>query len=135
MGLSLLMEVNRYVPSTQNDNLVIFFQYIKKKVSERLLCSIVMQNIQIFYRGPVMFIVTCFLAQPRYINFLHEHRNKIIKQQLCGEELSSLLPLLQVDTFLMKIVYHQKEAGCIAANQAMPIEQARKKLYQALRYK
>ena len=25
------------------------------------LCSIVMQNIQIFYGGPVMFIVTCSL--------------------------------------------------------------------------
>ena len=24
------------------------------------LCSIVMKNIQIFYRGPVVFVVTCF---------------------------------------------------------------------------
>ena len=27
------------------------------------LCSILMQNIQIFHGGPAMFIVTCFLAQ------------------------------------------------------------------------
>ena len=35
-----------------------FLQYLKKKVSQLLLCSIVMQNIQIFYGGPVMFSVT-----------------------------------------------------------------------------
>ena len=29
-----------------------------------ILCSIVMQNIRIFYGGPAMFIITCFLAQP-----------------------------------------------------------------------
>ena len=35
-----------------------FLQYLKKKVSQLLLCSIVMQNIQIFYGGPVMFSAT-----------------------------------------------------------------------------
>ena len=39
--------------------LVIFLQYIRKNVATAL-CSIVMQKIQIFYRGPAMFIVTCF---------------------------------------------------------------------------
>ena len=33
--------------------MVIFLQYIKKKV---------MQNIQIFYGGPVMFVATCFIC-------------------------------------------------------------------------
>ena len=51
LGLLFLMEVARYVQSTQ-------------RVLQLLLCSIVMQNIQIFYGGPAMFIVTCFLAQP-----------------------------------------------------------------------
>ena len=37
------------VESTQNKRLVIFLQYIKKKVSQMLFCSIVMENIQIFY--------------------------------------------------------------------------------------
>ena len=48
------MEVARYVQSTQNRKLVIFLQ----RVLQLLLCSIVMQNIQIFYGGPAMFIVT-----------------------------------------------------------------------------
>ena len=50
------------VESTQNKRLVIFSQYIKTKVSQMLFCSIVMENIQIFYGGPVMFVVT-FLFQ------------------------------------------------------------------------
>ena len=45
LALSFLMEVTRHVQSTQNRKLVIFLQYIKKKVSKLLLRSIVMQNI------------------------------------------------------------------------------------------
>ena len=60
LGLLFLMEAARYVKSTQNRKLLIFLQ----RVLQLLLCSIVMQNIQIFYGGPAMFIVTCFLAQP-----------------------------------------------------------------------
>ena len=52
--------------------------------------------------GFSLFIVTCFLSQPDCRNVLPEHCNVIIKQQLCGEELSSLLPLLQVDSFQEK---------------------------------
>ena len=98
LGLLFLMEVARYVQSTQNRKLVIFLQ----RVLQLLLCSIVMQNIQIFYGGPAMFIVTCFLAQPDCRNFLPGHCNTIIKHQLCGEELPSLLLLLQVDVFQEK---------------------------------
>ena len=57
--LSFLMELTRHVQNTQNRKLVIFLQYIRKKVVTAL-CSIVMQNIQIFYKGPVMFVVTYF---------------------------------------------------------------------------
>ena len=60
LALSFLIEAARHVRSTQNRMLVIFLQYIKKKVLQLLLCSIVMQNIQIFYRVPVMFVVTSF---------------------------------------------------------------------------
>ena len=60
LPLFFLMEVARHVQSTQNRKLVIFLQYFKKKVSQLLLCSIVMQNIQIFYGSPVMFVVTCY---------------------------------------------------------------------------
>ena len=102
LGLLFLIEVARYVQSTKNRKLVIFLQYIKKRVSQLLLCSIVMQNIPIFYWDPVMFIATCFLAQPDCRNFLPEHSNTIIKQQLCEKELLSLLPLLQVDLFQEK---------------------------------
>ena len=55
----------------------LFSKYIKKLL-QLLLCSIVMQNIQIFHRVPVMFIVTCFLAQPDCTHFLPEHCNTII---------------------------------------------------------
>ena len=58
------MEVARHGQSTENEKLVAFLQYIKKKLSQLLLCSIVMQNIQIFYGGPVIFVVTsCFLKK------------------------------------------------------------------------
>ena len=39
-GLLFLMEVTKYVQSTQNRRLVIFLQYIKKRVSQLLLCSL-----------------------------------------------------------------------------------------------
>ena len=60
LALSFLIEATRHVRSTQNRMLVIFLQYIKKKVLQLLLCSIVMQNIQILYRVPARFAVTCF---------------------------------------------------------------------------
>ena len=37
-----------------------YFCNILRKMVATALCSIVMQNIQIFYRSPVMFVVTCF---------------------------------------------------------------------------
>ena len=55
--LSFLMAVARHVQNTQNEKLVIFLQYIRKNVATAF-CSIVMENIQMFYRGPVTF--TCF---------------------------------------------------------------------------
>ena len=56
--LSFLMEVARHVQNNQNRKLVIFLQYFRKNIATALR-SIVMQNIQIFYRDPVMFVVTC----------------------------------------------------------------------------
>ena len=53
LGLLFLMEVARHVQSTQNRKL-------EEKVLPLLSCSIVMQIIQIFYGGPVMFVVTCY---------------------------------------------------------------------------
>ena len=54
------MKVARHVQSTQNRKLVKFLQCIKKNVMQLLLYSTVMQNIQIFYEVPVMFVATCF---------------------------------------------------------------------------
>ena len=59
-GLLFLMEVTRCIQSTQNRKLVIFLE----RVLQLLLCSIAMQNIQVFCEGLAMFIVTCFLTQP-----------------------------------------------------------------------
>ena len=53
------MEVARHVQNTQNRKVVMFFQYVGKTVATAL-CSIEIQKIQIFYRGPVMFVVTYF---------------------------------------------------------------------------
>ena len=57
--LSFLMEVARHVQNTQNRKLVIFLQNIRKNVATAV-CSIVMQNIQIFSRGSIISGVTCF---------------------------------------------------------------------------
>ena len=69
--LSFLMEVARHVQNTQNRKLVIFLGYIRKNIAT-VLCSIVMQNIYIFYRGPVVFVVTCF-SQIDVINIIEIH--------------------------------------------------------------
>ena len=60
LALSFLMKVARNVQSTQNRKLVNVLQYVKKKVLQMLLCSIVMQNIQILYEVPAIFVVICF---------------------------------------------------------------------------
>ena len=57
-ALSFLIEVARHVQNTQNRNLVIFLQYIKK-VLQLPLCCIVMRNI--FFRSPFLFVATCYL--------------------------------------------------------------------------
>ena len=53
-------EVARHIQSIQIRKLVMFLQYLKKKLSQLFLFSIVIQNIQIFYGGLVMFSVTCY---------------------------------------------------------------------------
>ena len=53
LGLLFLMEVAWYVQSTEKRKLVIFLQ----RVLQLLFCFIVMQNIQIFYGDPAIFIV------------------------------------------------------------------------------
>ena len=74
-----------------------------QRVLQLLLCSIVMQNIQIFYGGPAMFIVIYLFPCFQTRNFLPNDWNTIIKQHLHGEELLSLLSLLQVDIFEQKL--------------------------------
>ena len=54
-----LMKVARHIQSNQKRKLIIFAIYWEK-VLQLLLCSIVMQNIQILYWVPVMFVVTYF---------------------------------------------------------------------------
>ena len=59
-SLLFLMEVTKYVQSTQIRKLVIFLE----RVLQLLLCSIVVKNIQKFCGGPAMFIVTDLAPQP-----------------------------------------------------------------------
>ena len=46
LALSFLMEVARHVQSNQSTKSGIYLQYIKKKVSQLLSSSLMMQNIQ-----------------------------------------------------------------------------------------
>ena len=73
----------------------------------------------------MMFIVACFLAQSGCSSFLPEHCNTIIKQQLCGKELPSFLPLLQVDVF-------QEKQGILSQIKLCPSNKPKKSLYQVL---
>ena len=57
LALSILMEVPRHTKGSQNRQVVIFLNYVKKKVLHLLLCSMVMQNFQIFREGPVEFLL------------------------------------------------------------------------------
>ena len=67
LALSFLMEVARHVQSTQNKKLEILLHYIEKKVPRLLLCFIVMQKIQIFYAGSVMFVVNyCYFHEANH---------------------------------------------------------------------
>ena len=61
LALSFLMEVTSIVQNTQNRKMVIFLQCIETIVWQLCFFSIVMQNIQIFYGDPVIF-VTCFFS-------------------------------------------------------------------------
>ena len=57
LGLLFLMEVARYVQSTQNKE----FRIILQRLLQLLLCSIVMQNIQIFYDVQPCLLLLLFL--------------------------------------------------------------------------
>ena len=59
LALLFFMEVTGHAQSTQSRKLVILLQYTKKKLVKLLFCSIVMQNIQVFYGVSVMSIATC----------------------------------------------------------------------------
>ena len=59
LSYQFLMKVARHVQSTKIGSLL-NFSNILRKVLQRLLCSIGMQNIQILYWIPVMFVVTYF---------------------------------------------------------------------------
>ena len=63
LALWFLMEVARHVQINQSRKSGICLQYIKKKVSQLLLCSLMMQNIQMFYGDPNMFVVACFSSK------------------------------------------------------------------------
>ena len=65
LALSFLVKVARHVHSNQIRKLVIFLQYIKKKVSQLLLRCIVMQNILIFYMFLSLSLIRFFIV---YIN-------------------------------------------------------------------
>ena len=60
LALSFLMELATHVWSKKNRKLVIYLQYLKKKMAQLLLCSITIENIQIFYRDPIIFVATCW---------------------------------------------------------------------------
>ena len=56
LALLFLMEVASHIQSTQNRKLETFLRYIKQKVSQLFLCSLVIQNMEIFYESSVFWI-------------------------------------------------------------------------------
>ena len=55
------MGMIKHSQSTQSIKLAVSLQYLRKeKVPQLLLCSIVMENIQIFYVDPVIFVAICW---------------------------------------------------------------------------
>ena len=117
MGLSFLMEVARHVQSTQNRKLVILLHYIKKKVSQLLLCSIVMQNIQIFYGGPVMFVVTYYFhkANQYYCIKLSQVSSKQYRLRMQQGIPLQLFYFVEVTRKERKINYHVWTKECKSA--------------------
>ena len=93
------MEVARHVLSTQSRKLVIFLQYIKKKVPQQFLCSIVMQNIQIFYGGSSH--VRCYLLDDdiSYI-ILHIIENRYHGDMFCKFYMDMILVSISLLLFL-----------------------------------
>ena len=80
MAFLFLMEVARHVQCTLSRKMAIFLQYIKK-VSQLLLCSFVMHNIQIFYEGSVVFVVTCPTLQSSItikFSYISEYKTKLL---------------------------------------------------------
>ena len=92
LGLFFFMEVARYVQSTQNSELVIFFA-----AAFVFHCDV--KHSDILQRSSHVY---CYLF-PRTTrlepDFLPEHLNIIIKKHLLGEVFPSLLPLLQAEVF------------------------------------
>ena len=55
------MGMIKHSQSTQSIKLAVSLQYLRKeKVPQLLLCSIVMENIQIFYGDTVIFVAICW---------------------------------------------------------------------------
>ena len=77
LALLFLAEVARHVQSTQKRKLVIFLQCSKKNVLQQLLCYIVMQNIQIFCRGPIVGTLSHYKVGFENSKFLQKGRFQI----------------------------------------------------------
>ena len=61
LAISFLMEVARHVQSTQKRKLVTFLQYIKKKLLQLFLCSIVIKkHLNILHRSSHVCYLCCF---------------------------------------------------------------------------
>ena len=115
LGFLFLIEVARYVQSTQNRKLVIFLQRVLQHFCVLLLCKTFR-----YFTGVQQCVLLLVSLHSQNRNFLPEHLSIIIKQQLPVEGLQSLLLLLQADVF----------NG--SSKSFMPIKQAKKSLYQAL---
>ena len=94
-----------------------------QRVLQLLLCSIVMQNIQIFYGGPAMFIVIYLFPCFQTRNFLPKDRNTIIKQHLHGEGLLSFC-------LCSKLFFNRSRVYCSKSSYVHQISQ--KKLVSGL---
>ena len=88
LGLLFLIEVARYVLSTQN-----------RKQCCSYFCVLLWCKTFRYFTGIQSCLLLLVTSHSQTRNFLPEHLNIIIKQQLCGEGFPSLLPLLQLMFF------------------------------------
>ena len=121
MGLLFLIEVARYVQGIKNRKLVTFLQYITKRVSQLLLCSLVMQNIQIYFMGFQSCLLILVSLHSENVGIFCLNPAILIEGRSC-----------HLCFVCSKLDFFQDKHGILQQINLMFIKQAKKKLVSGL---